>query len=123
KGFRFSTYASWWIRHAISRALADKGREIRLPVHMIDAQHRLNKARRQLTGELGRNPTTEELALTTQMPLDKVEKMRTWMIEQPVSLDRPVGDEDGRVLAEVLEDPDRDPTTTSDDMALEALMA
>ena len=58
RGFRFSTYASWWIRHAISRALADKGREVRLPVHMIDAQHRLTKARRQLTGELGRQPTT-----------------------------------------------------------------
>jgi len=62
RGFRFSTYASWWIRHAISRALADKGREVRLPVHMIDAQHRLTKARRQLTGQLGRQPTSEELA-------------------------------------------------------------
>ena len=82
RGFRFSTYASWWIRHAISRALADKGREVRLPVHMIDAQHRLAKARRELTGKLGRQPTSEELAEATQMPLDKIEKMRTWLLEQ-----------------------------------------
>jgi RNA polymerase primary sigma factor len=74
RGFRFSTYASWWIRHAISRALADKGREVRLPVHMIDAQHRLTKARRTLTGQLGRQPTSEELAEATQMPLDKIER-------------------------------------------------
>ena len=111
RGFRFSTYASWWIRHAISRALADKGREVRLPVHMIDAQHRLTKAKRALTGELGREPTVEELAIALQMPLDKVEKMRTWVLEQSVPLDGPTGDADGRVLAEVLEDPDRDPST------------
>jgi RNA polymerase primary sigma factor len=123
RGFRFSTYASWWIRHAISRALADKGREIRLPVHMIDAQHRLTKARRQLTGKLGRNPTTEELAEVTQMPADKIEKMRSWVLEQSVSLDRPTGDDEGRNLAEVLEDPDREPTSPTDDLAFEALTA
>jgi RNA polymerase primary sigma factor len=121
RGFRFSTYASWWIRHAISRALADKGREIRLPVHMIDAQHRLTKARRLLTGKLGRNPTTEELAEATQMPADKIEKMRSWVLEQSVSIDRPSGDEDGRNLGEVLEDPDREPTSPTDDLAFEAL--
>jgi RNA polymerase primary sigma factor len=121
RGFRFSTYASWWIRHAISRALADKGREIRLPVHMIDAQHRLTKARRQLTGKLGRNPTTEELAEVTQMPADKIEKMRSWVLEQSVSIDRPSGDEEGRNLAETLEDPDREPTSPTDDLAFEAL--
>jgi RNA polymerase primary sigma factor len=121
RGFRFSTYASWWIRHAISRALADKGREIRLPVHMIDAQHRLTKARRQLTGKLGRNPTTEELAEVTQMPADKIEKMRSWVLEQSISIDRPTGDEEGRNLAEVLEDPDREPTSPTDDLAFEAL--
>ena len=121
RGFRFSTYASWWIRHAISRALADKGREIRLPVHMIDAQHRLTKARRQLVGELGRQPTTEELAVLTKMPADKIEKMRSWVMEQSVSLDRPVADEEGRVLGEVLEDPDREVTTVSEDMAAESM--
>jgi RNA polymerase primary sigma factor len=121
RGFRFSTYASWWIRHAISRALADKGREVRLPVHMIDAQHRLTKARRQLTGQLGRQPTSEELAAATQMPLDKIEKMRSWLLEQSVSLDKPVGDDEGRVLGEVLEDPDREAVSPTEDLEWEAL--
>jgi RNA polymerase primary sigma factor len=121
RGFRFSTYASWWIRHAISRALADKGREVRLPVHMIDAQHRLTKARRQLTGKLGRQPTTEELAVATNMPLDKVEKMRSWLLEQSVSIDKPVGDDEGRVLGEVLEDPDREVGSPTDDLEWVAL--
>jgi RNA polymerase sigma factor (sigma-70 family) len=121
RGFRFSTYASWWIRHAISRALADKGREVRLPVHMIDAQHRLTKARRQLTGQLGRQPTSEELATATQMPLDKIEKMRSWLLEQSVSIDKPVGDDEGRVLGEVLEDPDREDFSPTGELEWEAL--
>ena len=123
RGFRFSTYASWWIRHAISRALADKGREIRLPVHMIDAHHRLTKARRELTTKLGRAPTTEELAETTGMPLDKVENMRRWVLEQSVSLDRPVGDEEGRSLAEVLEDPDKEDASPTADLEMDALQS
>jgi RNA polymerase primary sigma factor len=123
RGFRFSTYASWWIRHAISRALADKGREVRLPVHMIDAQHRLTKARRELTAKLGRNPTSEELAESTKMPLDKIEKMRSWLLEQSVSIDKPVGDDEGRVLAEVLEDPDREAVSPTQDLEWEALTA
>jgi RNA polymerase primary sigma factor len=121
RGFRFSTYASWWIRHAISRALADKGREVRLPVHMIDAQHRLTKARRQLTGELGRNPTSEEIAKATNMPVDKVEKMRSWLLEQSISIDKPVGDDEGRTLGEVLEDPDREEVSPTGDLEWEAL--
>ncbi|HMG58073.1 MAG TPA: sigma-70 family RNA polymerase sigma factor [Kofleriaceae bacterium] len=123
RGFRFSTYASWWIRHAISRALADKGREIRLPVHMIDAQHRLTKARRQLTGQLGRAPTSEELATATQMPGDKIEKMRSWLLEQSISIDKPVGDDEGRVLGEVLEDPDREEVSPTGELEWEALTA
>jgi RNA polymerase primary sigma factor len=123
RGFRFSTYASWWIRHAISRALADKGREIRLPVHMIDAQHRLTKARRMLTGQLGRQPTSEELAKATQMPIDKIEKMRSWLMEQSISIDKPVGDDEGRVLGEVLEDPDREDISPTQDLEWEALTA
>jgi RNA polymerase primary sigma factor len=123
RGFRFSTYASWWIRHAISRALADKGREVRLPVHMIDAQHRLTKARRQLTGQLGRQPTSDELAAATQMPVDKIEKMRSWLLEQSVSIDKPVGDEEGRLLGEVLEDPDREDVSPTGDLEWEALTA
>src|SRR5947208_4061010 len=121
RGFRFSTYASWWIRHAISRALADKGREVRLPVHMIDAQHRLAKARRQLTGQLGRQPTSEELAAATDMPLDKIEKMRSWLLEHSISIDKPVGDDEGRVLGEVLEDPDREDLSPTGDLEWEAL--
>ncbi|MEJ7599086.1 MAG: sigma-70 family RNA polymerase sigma factor [Kofleriaceae bacterium] len=121
RGFRFSTYASWWIRHAISRALADKGREVRLPVHMIDAQHRLTKARRQLTGELGRQPTSEELATATQMPVDKIEKMRSWLLEQSISIDKPVGDDEGRVLGEILEDPEREDFSPTGDLEWEAL--
>ncbi len=121
RGFRFSTYASWWIRHAISRALADKGREIRLPVHMIDAQHRLAKARRELTAKLGRSPTSTELAEATQMPLDKIEKMRSWVLDQSISIDRPVGDEDGRVLSDVLEDPDREEVSPTGDLEMDAL--
>jgi len=123
RGFRFSTYASWWIRHAISRALADKGREVRLPVHMIDAQHRLTKARRQLTGQLGRQPTSEELAAATQMPIDKIEKMRSWLLEQSISIDKPVGDDEGRVLGEILEDPDREEASPTGDLEWEALTA
>jgi RNA polymerase primary sigma factor len=121
RGFRFSTYASWWIRHAISRALADKGREIRLPVHMIDAHHRLTKARRELTSKLQRPPTVEELAEATKMPADKVENMRRWVLEQSVSIDRPVGDEDGRNLAEVLEDPEREDLSPTADLEFLAL--
>ena len=121
RGFRFSTYASWWIRHAISRALADKGREIRLPVHMIDAHHRLTKARRELTAKLQRPPTVEELAQATKMPTDKVENMRRWVLEQSISIDRPVGDEDGRNLAEVIEDPDREELSPTADLEFVAL--
>jgi RNA polymerase primary sigma factor len=106
RGFRFSTYASWWIRHAISRALADKGREVRLPVHMIDAYHRLSKAKRELTAKLSRNPTSEELAVLTDIPAHKIEKMRSYLVDQSFSLDRPVNDEDGRHFVEFLQDPD-----------------
>jgi RNA polymerase primary sigma factor len=118
RGFRFSTYASWWIRHAISRALADKGREVRLPVHMIDAQHRLAKARRELTARLGRQPSSAELAEATGLTADKIEKMRSYLIDQSLSLDKPVNDEEGRPLSEYLEDPG-----TTRDNALPELLA
>lgn len=105
KGFRFSTYASWWIRHAISRALADKGREVRLPVHMIDAHHRIARAKRELTAKLSRPPTSEELAEATDMGVSKIERMRTYLLDGALSLDKPVNDEDGRSFADVLQDP------------------
>jgi RNA polymerase primary sigma factor len=121
RGFRFSTYASWWIRHAISRALADKGREVRLPVHMIDAQHRLSKAKRELTAKLGRQATTEELAKATRLAPEKIEKMRTYLFDQSFSLDRPVNDEDGRHFIDFLRDPSCDESSPADDLAVEAL--
>ncbi|HTM19861.1 MAG TPA: sigma-70 family RNA polymerase sigma factor [Kofleriaceae bacterium] len=121
RGFRFSTYASWWIRHAISRALADKGREVRLPVHMIDAQHRLAKAKRELQAKLGRQPTTDELAAATNLAPDKIEKMRSYLAEQPFSLDRPVNDEDGRHFIEFIHDPTADDKNPAETMAIESL--
>jgi RNA polymerase primary sigma factor len=109
RGFRFSTYASWWIRHAISRALADKGRAVRLPVHMIDAYHRISKAQRELQSKLERPPTTQEIAAATGIEAEKLEKMKTFLSESPVSLDRPISDDDGRKLVDVLVDPNEGP--------------
>jgi len=106
RGFRFSTYASWWIRHAISRGLADKGRAVRLPVHMIDAYHRLAKSERQLQTTLNRPPTNEELSVASGLEVDKLEKMRMFLNESPISLDRPVSDDDGRKLIDMLESPE-----------------
>jgi RNA polymerase primary sigma factor len=120
RGFRFSTYASWWIRHAISRALADKGREVRLPVHMIDAYHRLGRARRELLTRLGRQATVEELAEATQIAPGKIEKMRTYLVDQSLSLDRPVSEEDGRHFIEFLQDPSFEDGTPAERMTLEA---
>ncbi|PRQ04041.1 RNA polymerase sigma factor RpoD [Enhygromyxa salina] len=104
KGFRFSTYGSWWIRHAISRAIADKGRQVRLPVHMIDAYHKVNKARRELEAKHGREPTREELAKHTGLALAKIEKMGTMLVDNPISIDKPVSDDDGRRVGDFLED-------------------
>ncbi len=110
RGFRFSTYASWWIRHAISRALADKGRAVRLPVHMIDAYHRISKSERELQSKLERPATTEEIAIATGIETEKLQKMKTFLSEMPVSLDRPLSDEDGRKLIDVLVDPNEAPS-------------
>ena len=121
RGFRFSTYASWWIRHAISRALADKGREVRLPVHMIDAYHRIAKAKRELTAKLGRNPTYEEIGEATNIPAGKIEKMRTYLVDQSFSLDRPVNDEDGRHFVEFLHDPSFEDDDPADRLSTQAI--
>jgi RNA polymerase primary sigma factor len=119
RGFRFSTYASWWIRHAISRALADKGRAVRLPVHMIDAYHRIAKSERELQSKLERPATTEEIASATGIEADKLEKMKTFLSETPVSLDRPISDEDGRRLIDVLVDPNESPSPPDQMMTTE----
>jgi RNA polymerase primary sigma factor len=114
RGFRFSTYASWWIRHAIGRALADKGREIRLPVHMLEAHQRMMKAQRQLSSQLCRQPTSEELAEASGLPVEKVERMRSHLLDQALSLDRPVNDEEGRTLVELLQDPEGEDNSAPD---------
>jgi RNA polymerase primary sigma factor len=121
RGFRFSTYASWWIRHAISRALADKGREVRLPVHMIDAYHRIAKAKRELSAKLGRQPTTEELSQQTHIAAGKIEKMRTYLVDQSLSLDRPVSEDDGRHFIEFLQDPVTEDAAPADRMTTQAM--
>ncbi len=102
RGYRFSTYASWWIRHAISRALADKGRAVRIPVHMLDTYNRVARATQALIARLGREPTPDELEKETGVPKDKLDKVRDLYAETPFSLDRPVGDEDGRKFLDFL---------------------
>jgi len=121
RGYRFSTYASWWIRHAISRALADKGRAVRLPVHMIDAYHRVAKCKRELSAKLGRQPTSEEIAEVTNIAAPKIEKMRTFLLDQSFSLDRTVSDEDGRKFIDFIQDPNAENRTTADDLVDDAM--
>jgi RNA polymerase primary sigma factor len=121
RGYRFSTYASWWIRHAISRALADKGRAVRLPVHMIDAYHRVAKSKRELSARLGRQPTSEEIGAATGIAAAKIEKMRTFLLDQSFSLDRTVSDEDGRKFIDFIQDPNAENRTTADDMVDDAM--
>ena len=106
KGFRFSTYGSWWIRHAISRAIADKGRQVRLPVHMIDAYHKVAKAKRELDMKHGREATIEELAVHTGLALSKLEKMNGQLLDKGVSLDKPIkgGEGEARTLVDFLQD-------------------
>ncbi len=102
RGYRFSTYASWWIRHAISRALADKGRAVRIPVHMLDTYNRVSRATQTIIARTGREPTVEELEKETGVPRDKLDKVKDLYADTPFSLDRPVGDEDGRRFIDFL---------------------
>ncbi|MCS6798173.1 MAG: sigma-70 family RNA polymerase sigma factor [Myxococcota bacterium] len=104
RGYRFSTYASWWIRHAISRALADKGRAVRIPVHMLDTYNRVARATQAIATRTGKEPTPEELEKETGIAAEKLEKIRGYWTETPFSLDRPVNDEDGRRFIDFLEE-------------------
>lgn len=104
RGYRFSTYASWWIRHAISRALADKGRAVRIPVHMLDTYNRVQRISSQMTMRLGREPSLPELAAEAGIALEKLERIRKDWAETPFSLDKPVADEDGRRYIDFLQD-------------------
>lgn len=103
KGYKFSTYATWWIRQAITRAIADQARTIRVPVHMIEAINKVNRANRQLLQELGRDPKPEEVAVFLEMPLEKVQGVLQASME-PVSLDRPIGEEEDSNLSDFIED-------------------
>jgi RNA polymerase primary sigma factor len=93
KGFKFSTYATWWIRQAIARALADKGRTVRIPVHVVERLNKITRAERQLLSELGREPTIEEISGITEIGKDEVESIKR-LAQTPISLEKPVGDED-----------------------------
>ncbi|MEM6329773.1 MAG: sigma-70 family RNA polymerase sigma factor, partial [Planctomycetota bacterium] len=103
RGFKFSTYATWWIRQAITRAIADQARTIRIPVHMIDVLTKLRNTAKQLQQELGREPTTEETSLASGVPLEETERVLD-IGRHPVSLDRPVGDGDDCSFGEFVED-------------------
>ena len=106
RGYRFSTYASWWIRHAINRALADKGRAVRIPVHMLDTYNRVARATQISMARNGREPTIDELVEATGVAREKLDKVRSFCADAPFSLDRPVGDEDGRKFVDFLEEED-----------------
>jgi RNA polymerase primary sigma factor len=103
KGFKFSTYATWWIRQAITRAIADQARTIRIPVHMVETINKVVWAQRQLLQELGREPTIEEVALRVELPMERVREILR-INQDTVSLEQPVGDEDDFNLSDLIED-------------------
>ena len=103
KGFKFSTYATWWIRQAISRAIADQARTIRIPVHMVETIHKVSRTTRQLLQELGREPTTEEIAERMETTPDKIREILK-IAQDPVSLETPVGEEEDSHLGDFVED-------------------
>jgi RNA polymerase primary sigma factor len=106
RGYRFSTYASWWIRHSINRALADKGRVVRIPVHMLDTYNRVARATQAISARTGHEPSPEEIEKETGVAADKLEKIKDCGAATPFSLDRNVNDEDGRRFIDFLEDED-----------------
>lgn len=103
RGYKFSTYATWWIRQAITRSIADQARTIRIPVHMIETINKIIRTSRQMVHEMGREPTPEELAERLSMGVDKVRKVMK-IAKEPVSLENPVGDDDGSYLGDFIED-------------------
>ena len=103
KGFKFSTYATWWIRQAVARALADKGRTIRMPVHVVEKLNRIVRAERQLRAEWGREPSSAEIARSVEMSVEEVEQIKRTS-QTPVSLEKPVGDDDESEFGHFLED-------------------
>jgi RNA polymerase primary sigma factor len=104
KGFKFSTYATWWIRQAITRSIADQARTIRIPVHMVETMNKVLRVQRQMLQELGREPTVEEIAAKVELTADKVREIQR-IAQEPVSLETPVGEEDDSLLGDFVEDP------------------
>ena len=117
RGFKFSTYATWWIRQAVTRAIADKGRTIRIPVHMVERLNKVVGAERQLVQALGREPTPEEISRALELPVAEVRDILR-MAQQPVSLEKPVGDEEDSSLGDFVEDKGAE---SPFDIAVEAL--
>ena len=105
KGYKFSTYATWWIRQAITRAIADQARTIRIPVHMVETINKLVRVSRQLVQELGRDPLPEEIAKELNMPVDKVREIMK-IAQEPVSLETPIGEEEDSHLGDFIQDDD-----------------
>ena len=103
RGYKFSTYATWWIRQAITRSIADQARTIRIPVHMIETINKIVRTQRQLLSEIGREPTPEEISVKLNMPLEKVRKVLK-IAKEPVSLETPVGDEEDSHLGDFIKD-------------------
>jgi RNA polymerase primary sigma factor len=103
RGYKFSTYATWWIRQAITRSIADQARTIRIPVHMIETINKLNRISRQMIQEMGREPTPEELAVRMEMPEDKVRKVLK-IAKEPISMETPIGDDEDSHLGDFIED-------------------
>ncbi|MGH8481813.1 MAG: RNA polymerase sigma factor RpoD, partial [Nevskiaceae bacterium] len=103
RGYKFSTYATWWIRQAITRSIADQARTIRIPVHMIETINKLNRISRTMLQEMGREPTPEELAQKMEMPEDKVRKVLK-IAKEPISMETPIGDDEDSHLGDFIED-------------------
>ena len=103
RGYKFSTYATWWIRQAITRSIADQARTIRIPVHMIETINKLNRVSRQMMQDMGREPTPEELSIELDMPEDKVRKVLK-IAKEPISMETPIGDDEDSNLGDFIED-------------------
>jgi RNA polymerase primary sigma factor len=113
RGFKFSTYATWWIRQSVTRAIADQARSIRMPVHVVETLHKVLRIQRQLSQSLGRDPTIEEIASVVGLDVDRVAELVT-LAPEPVSLSLPVGESEGSVLGDLIEDADgTDPETVA----------
>jgi RNA polymerase primary sigma factor len=118
KGFKFSTYATWWIRQAITRAIADQARTIRIPVHMVETINKLIRIQRQLLQDLGREPTPEEIGAEMDLPTEKVREILK-IAQEPVSLETPIGEEDDSHLGDFIED--QEATSPAEHAAYELL--